>query len=100
MGKSAPDTIHMGTSSKFIIAWNPDVEFIRHAITKPRPVSVNEIRNTDAAIGISSAAVTRTPASGGTAGFNSRGDSGSACNTCASVSAALAPMNGARPVSK
>ena len=54
MGNKEPETIHMGTSSRFMMAWNPAVDSIFHAMTKPRPVSVKEIRKMAPAMGIRS----------------------------------------------
>src|ERR1039457_4567938 len=64
MGKSEPETIHMGTSSRFMMAWKPAVDSILQAITKPRPVRVKEIRNMAAATGMRSSGWMETPASG------------------------------------
>ncbi len=44
--------------------WNAAVESIFHAIAKPNPVSVNEIRNIAASTGTISAKPIETPASG------------------------------------
>jgi len=64
IGNSAPDTIHMGTRSRFIIAWKPEVVSIRQAITNPMPVSVNAMRKIAAITDGSSSTETETPASG------------------------------------
>ena len=48
IGKRDPETIHIGSSSRFMMAWNPAVDSMRQAITKPRPVReklTRKIRN-------------------------------------------------------
>src|ERR1035438_2151509 len=62
MGNSEPETIHIGTSSRFIMAWNPEVESIFHAITKPKPVSVNDTRKIAPAARSTCSKPTCTPA--------------------------------------
>ena len=64
MGKSDPETIHMGTSSRFMIAWKPEVESICQAMMNPSPVSANATRKTAPAMAGSCQTLTRTPASG------------------------------------
>ena len=41
-GKRAPERNHIGMRNKFMMAWNPWVEFIRHAMQNPKAVSANE----------------------------------------------------------
>jgi len=64
MGNSEPETIHMGSRSRFMMPWNPAVDSIRHAITKPRPVSAKLTRKIAAVSGRRSSNWMRTPASG------------------------------------
>src|SRR2546425_7662050 len=43
-GKSAPESTHMGTSRRFMMAWNPWIESSRQAKTNPRLFRAKEIR--------------------------------------------------------
>ena len=63
-GKKAPDRSQMGIRIRFMIAWNPWVESIRHAITSPRLVRPKATRNITPAAARAETTVSEMPAAG------------------------------------
>jgi len=64
LGKNAPDRSHIGMRSRFMMAWKPCVDSMRHAITRPRFTRPNATRPIVAVAATTLPPVRAMPASG------------------------------------